>query len=131
MAGAVDTLPMLTKLPGYDPLPETVTPPRSLRPFGLASLLTGLMAGGALALENGDLTGGSRREVAIGAGAVLAVGLAASLGRAAPVPSEANIRYNQLVRDQLARQNQQVAETNTLRRREVELTVSVAPRVSQ
>ena len=130
VAGTVDTLPALTHLPGYDTLPTTVVPPRSFKPLGIASLLTGLVAGSALALENGDLSGGSRREVTLGGGAALALGLVASLSRPAPVPSEPNIRYNTLVHDQLARQNQQIAQANVLRRQQVELDVSPAPRAA-
>jgi hypothetical protein len=48
--GAVDTLAHLTSLPGYDLLPETVLPPRSWKPVGLALMATSVALGGSLAL---------------------------------------------------------------------------------
>lgn len=126
----VDTAPHLGHLEGYDTLPRMVMPARSFRPLGIATLLTGIVAGGSFAAENGALGQTSRRELTIGAGAALLVGLIASFGHPVLVPSEANIRYNQLIQDQLARQNQQIAAGNRLRRQEVELTVSPAPAVT-
>lgn len=126
----VDTAPHLIHLEGYDPLPEMVTPPRSFRPLGIAALLTGLVAGGSLAAENGAIGHVARREVVIGASATLLVGLVASFGHPVQVPSTANIRYNQLIRDQLTRQNQQISAANLVRRQEVELTVTRAPAVA-
>lgn len=121
---AVDTQPHLLHLEGYDTLPEMVVPSRSFRPLGTAALVTGLIAGSALALENGDIGGTSRRQVTIGAGAAMLIGLVASFGQPVPQPAEANIRYNRLIRDQLARQNQQIAQSNRLRQQEVQLTVT-------
>jgi hypothetical protein len=60
-AGVVDTLPHLTSLPGYDLLPETVVPPRSWKPVGLALMATSVALGSSLALESSKL-GGSRRR---------------------------------------------------------------------
>ncbi len=121
--GAVDTLPHLTKLEGYDLLPETVMPPRSWKPVGLALMATSVALGGSLALENSKLGGGGRREIlTIGAGAAL-VGVLATLKKPAPVPARANILYNSLVREQLARRNAEIAATNVLRRRQVKLAV--------
>ena len=122
----VDTLSHLLRLEGYDTLPVMVTPGRSFRPLGVAALITGVMAGTSLAAENGGLGHVSRREVTIGASATMLVGLIASFGHPVQVPSQANIRYNQLIQDQLARTNRQIAATNALRRQEVELTVSRA-----
>ncbi|HEV8455182.1 MAG TPA: hypothetical protein VGQ24_09840 [Gemmatimonadales bacterium] len=128
VAGAVDTLAHLISLPGYDLLPETVVPARSWRPVGLALMATSLAVGGSLALENSKLGGGGRREIlTIGAGAAL-VGLFATLKKPAAVPAQANILYNSLVREQLARRNTEIAAQNTERRRQVKLSVVPQPR---
>lgn len=121
--GAVDTLPHLAALEGYDVLPETVVPPRSWRPFVMASLAAGVVAGTSLAFEDGTL-GGSRREVLSISAGTMTLGFLASLKRPAPVPSPANIRYNALVREQLARRNAEIAAQNVVRRRQVQLTIT-------
>lgn len=127
---AVDTLDHLARLEGYDTLPEMVLPARSFRPLGVATLVTGLVVGGSLALENGALGGGlSRRAVTIGGSAAMLAGLFASFGRPVAIPSEANIRYNRLIGDLLARQNEQIAQANQLRRQQVQLTVHAASSV--
>jgi hypothetical protein len=121
--GAVDTMPHLKSLPGYDLLPEKVIPARSWKPVGLALMATSLALGGSLALENSKLGGGGRREIlAIGGGAAL-VGLLATVKKPAPVPAQANILYNSLVREQLARRNAEIAAENAARRRQVKLAV--------
>lgn len=122
-AGAVDTLAHLSALAGYDLLPETVVPPRSWRPFALASLAAGVVAGTSVALESGQLGGGGRRELLGVSVGTMTLGLLASLKRPAPVPAPANVRYNALVRDQLARQNAELAAQNAARRRQVQLTI--------
>lgn len=122
-AGAVDTLRHLTSLPGYDLLPETVIPPRSWKPVGLALMATSVALGGSLALESSKLGGGGRREIlTIGTGAAL-VGLLATVKKPAPVPARANILYNSLVREQLARRNAEIAAENAARRRQVKLAI--------
>ncbi|HEV7365537.1 MAG TPA: tetratricopeptide repeat protein [Gemmatimonadales bacterium] len=122
-AGAVDTLPHLKSLPGYDLLPETVVPPRSWKPVGLALMATSVALGSSLALESSKLGGGGRREIlTIGTGAAL-VGLLATMKKPAPVPARANILYNSLVREQLARQNAEIAAENAARRRQVKLAI--------
>jgi hypothetical protein len=122
-AGAVDTLAHLKSLPGYDLLPETVVPPRSWKPVGLALMATSLALGGSLALESSKLGGGGRREIlSIGTGAAL-VGLLATVKKPAPVPARANILYNSLVREQLARRNAEIAAENAARRRQVKLAI--------
>jgi hypothetical protein len=119
----VDTLPHLTALAGYELMPEMVVPPRSWKPVGLALIATSLTLGGSLALESSKLGGGGRREIlTIGAGAAL-VGVLATLRKPAPVPARANILYNSLVREQLARRNAEIAAENALRRRQVKLVV--------
>ncbi|HEY0351166.1 MAG TPA: tetratricopeptide repeat protein [Gemmatimonadales bacterium] len=127
-AGAVDTLAHLTSLPGYDLLPETVVPPRSWKPVGLALMATSVALGSSLALENSKLGGGGRREIlGIGTGAAL-VGLLATMKKPAPVPARANILYNSLVREQLARRNAEIAAENASRRRQVKLAIVPQPR---
>jgi hypothetical protein len=131
VAGAVDSLPHLTSLPGYNLLPETVVPPRSWKPVGLALMATSLAVGGSLALENSKLGGGGREEIlAISAGTAL-VGLFATLKKPAAVPAQANILYNSLVREQLARRNSEIAAQNAERRLQVKLVVIPPPRVAR
>jgi hypothetical protein len=122
-AGAVDTVAHLASLEGYDFLPETVIPPRSWRPLALASLAAGVVAGTSLALENGRLRGGGGRELLSVSVGTMTFGLLASLKRPAAVPAPANIRYNALVREQLARRNAELASQNASRRRQVQLTI--------
>jgi hypothetical protein len=130
-AGAVDTLPHLKSLPGYDLLPETVLPPRSWKPVGLALMATSVALGGSLALESSKLGGGGRREIlAIGTGTAL-VGLLATLKKPAPVPARANILYNSLVREQLAKRNSEIAAENAARRRQVKLAIVPQSRIGR
>ena len=122
-AGAVDTVEHLTSLPGYEVLPETEIPPRSWRPLGIALIATAATSGAIVALESADLASVGRRElVTVGIGTSV-VGLLATLKRPAPVPAPANIRYNALVREQLARRNAELAQENARRRRQVQLTI--------
>ena len=121
--GSVDTLVHLSSLPGYTEQPEFVSPPRNWRPMGIAVLFAGLAAGASIALENPDLSGSPRNELA-GAGVLaLGVGLALSLKRPDPQPVQANIRYNRLLREQLAARNLEIANENAMRRRQIELTI--------
>lgn len=122
--GGVDTLPHLTSLPGYTEQPETVRPPRDWRPLGISALIAGVAAGASLALGNSDLSGESRREIGGVGTLVIGVGLFLSLRRPDPQPVEANIRYNRLLREQLAQRNAEIAAQNDLRRRQVLLTVT-------
>ncbi len=125
--GTVDTLEHLTGLPGYELLPETVQPARSWKPVGLALMATSVALGGSLALENSKLGSGGRREIlTIGIGAAL-VGALATVKQPARVPAEANILYNSLVREQLARRNAEIAAENTQRRRQVKLGIVPQP----
>jgi len=126
--GAVDTLPHLTTLPGNEYLSETETPPRSWRPLGLAFLYTGIAVAGTFALESGDLGDGARRELVAVGGVTLGVGLVSLLRKPAPQPVRANILYNNLLREQLARRNADVARENINRRRQVELRVLPLPK---
>ena len=120
--GSVDTLPHLTVLPGYDYLPETEVPPKSWRPLGYAFLYTGIASAGTLAFEGGALGAGSKRELAaISVGAIV-TGFIMTQKKPAPQPARANILYNRLLREQLARRNQELARENATRRQQVRLT---------
>ena len=122
-ASAVDTVEHLTSLPGYDVLPETEIPPRSWRPLGIALIATAATSGAIVALESADLGSiGHREVVTVGVGTTV-VGLLATLKRPAPVAAPANIRYNALVREQLARRNVELAQENVRRRQQVQLTI--------
>jgi len=120
--GVVDTIPHLTSLPGYSPLPETEIPPRNWRPLGISVLYGGLSAGAAVALENNDL-GISNREILGVSALALITGFVMSVKKPEPRPVPANIRYNQLLREDLARQNADIARQNAERRRQTLLTV--------
>ncbi|MGH7520288.1 MAG: hypothetical protein ACREMI_03320 [Gemmatimonadales bacterium] len=121
--GRVDTLPHLTSLPGYTYLPETEVPPKSWKPMGLALVYTGVALAGTSALSHGDLGSASLREGgAIGAGIIVA-GFIMTLKKPAPQPARGNILYNQLLREQIARRNTEIAQENTRRRQQVSLTV--------
>jgi hypothetical protein len=125
--GAVDTIPHLSSLPGYTEQPETVRPPRDWRPLGISALIAGVAAGASLALGNSDLSGESRREIGGVSALTIGVGLFLSLKRPDPQPVEANIRYNRLLREQLAQRNAEIAAQNVLRRRQVLLTIIPGP----
>ena len=126
--GNVDTLPSLTSLPGYQYLPETEVPPQSWRPLGLAFLYTGGALVGTLGLENSSLGSSSKRELAVVGGAALLTGFVMTLRKPAPRPAAANILYNRLLRDQIARRNQDIAKENVARRQQVQLTLVPLPK---
>jgi len=128
--GSVDTLQSLTSLPGYQYLPETEVPPQSWRPLGLAFLYTGGALIGTLGLESSSLGSGSKRELAVVGGAALVTGFIMTLRKPAPRPAAANILYNRLLRDQIARRNQDIAKENLARRQQVQLTLVPLPKPS-
>jgi hypothetical protein len=119
----VDTLPHLTSLPGYSVLPETEVPPRDWKPTGLSFLFAGLSSGAAFALSNTDLGNRWRRPAIAVSIATLAVGVAMTLRKPDARPVPANIRYNQLLAEQLSQRNQDIARENATRRRQTLLTV--------
>lgn len=121
--GAVDTLPHLDSLPGYREQPEMVSPPRDWRPLALTVVYSGLASGVFFALEQGELGSGPRTALVSVAGISLATGLALSLRKPDPRPSQTNILYNRLVRELLARRNAEIARENADRRDQVLLTV--------
>jgi len=128
--GSVDTLPSLTSLAGYQYLPETEVPPQSWRPLGLAFLYTGGALVGTLGLESSSLGSSSKRELAVVGGAALVTGFVMTLRKPAPRPAAANILYNRLLRDQIARRNQDIAKENVARRQQVQLTLVPLPKPS-
>ena len=123
----VDTLPLLTSLPGFEKLAETEVPPRDWRPLGMSTLLTGAVGGAALALNN-DAFEGARLELGLGALVSLGAGLILSLREPDPRPVPAAIRYNELVDRTLADRNREIADENVDRRRRVRLTIVEAGR---
>jgi len=126
--GLVDTLTHLTSLPGYQSLPETEVPPQSWRPLGLAFLFTGGALVGTLGLESSSLGSGSKRELAVVGGAALVTGFVMTLRKPAPRPASANILYNHLLRDQIARRNQEITKENVALRQQVQLTIVPLPK---
>jgi hypothetical protein len=126
--GQVDTLPWLDKLPGYDYLPEEEYPPQSGRPLAQALMYGGAAIGGTVVLRNSDLgSGGAGPALAVGAGAVIS-GFIMSLKKPAAQPARANILYNRLLREQLARRNADIARENQNRRKQVRIAVTPLPR---
>ena len=63
----------------------------------------------------------------IGAG-ITAAGFIMTLKKPAPQPARGNILYNQLLREQIARRNTEIAQENMRRRQQVALTVAPAVR---
>jgi len=55
-------------------------------------------------------------------------GFVMMLRKPAPRPAEANILYNRLLRDQIARRNQDIAKENVARRQQVQVTVTPVPK---
>ena len=123
----VDTLPHLTQLPGYTPQPEVETPARNWRPLGIATLYTGFAAGASLALHNTALGQSSREEVGAVSFAVLVTGLIMSLKKPDTRPLPSGILYNRLLKEQLARQNADIALDNAARLRQVRVSVKPVP----
>jgi hypothetical protein len=120
----VDTVPHLLRLPGFDPLPEEVPPPRDWKPLGTAGLYAGLGTGIAFALSNTDL-GDNWRGGALGISLVsLVTGFVMSIRQPDPVPVPGNIQYNALLREQVATRNQEITTENANRRRQVMLTIT-------
>jgi hypothetical protein len=126
--GRVDTLPHLTQLPGYEYLPETETPPKSWRPMGIALMAVGAALAGSAAIGT-DMGDASGREIATVGAAALVTGFVMTLKKPAPQPSRGNIRFNQLLREQVGRRNQEIARDNTLRRQQVQITAIPVRRV--
>jgi tetratricopeptide (TPR) repeat protein len=124
----VDTVAHLTSLPGYKELPEMETPPQSWRPLGLAFLFATGTAAGTFALNNGGLGSTPGRELAGVSIATLATGLVMTLRKPAPRRAEANILYNRLLHEQLARRNADIAQENAKRRQQVALTIVPLPK---
>jgi hypothetical protein len=125
--GAVDTLTLLDSLPGYREQPEMVVPPRDWRPLALTVVVTGLASAGFFALDNRDLGKGPRTAMISVVSFSLATGVALSLRKPDPRPSQTNILYNGLVRELLARRNAEIARENAERRTQTLLKVRPIP----
>jgi hypothetical protein len=123
---AVDTLPHLASLPGYQEQPEMVTPPRDWRPLALAALYTGAAVGVFFALDDRALGAGPRTGMLSVGGAAVVLGTTLSLRRPDPRPSPTNLLYNRLLRELLARRNTEIQRENVVRRAQVLLTVKPA-----
>ncbi len=119
----VDTVAHLTSLPGYEKLAEMESPPRDWKPLGISVLYAGLSTGAAFALSNPDLGDNWRGGAMAVSLAAVATGFIMSIRKPEPRPVGANIRYNQLLDQQLAQQNLQIGLDNEQRRRQVRLTV--------
>lgn len=126
--GAVDTLPHLIALPGYEYLPETEIPPKSWKPMGLALVYSGIALAGTSALSQGDLGSASFREAGVIGGGLMVAGFVVMLRKPAPQPARGNILYNRLLREQLTRRNAEIAQDNIRRRQQVALRVVATPR---
>jgi tetratricopeptide (TPR) repeat protein len=118
----VDTTDMLTSLPGYSYLPESEIPPRDWKPLGISVLYAGLASGAAIALESNSLGESQREVLSIGVLAVV-TGFIMSVKKPDPRPVAANIRYNELLRENLAQRNAEIARNNAERRRQTRLTI--------
>lgn len=121
--GRVDTTAHLTSVPGYTLQEEYEQPGRNWRPLGVAALYTALASGASLALENTSLASPDRKEIGGVSFAVLLTGFVMSLKKPDPRPVPANILYNELLREELARRNAEIASQNARRRRQVMIRV--------
>ncbi len=74
-------------------------------------------------MENSGLGSPPREEIAGVSAAVLLTGFIMSLRKPDPRPVPANIRYNELLWQQIARENARRAAENEVRRMQVQLTV--------
>ena len=121
--GTVDTLEHILSLPGYDFQDEIEFPSRNWRPLGLAALYTAVASAASLALENSGLGSPPREEIAGVGAAVLLTGFIMSIKKPDARAVPANIRYNELLREQITQRNADIGRQNAVRRRQVELTV--------
>ena len=88
----------------------------------MSVLYAGLTAGATVALENTEF-GESKREVMGVAALALITGFVMSVKRPDPQPVPANVRYNELLRENLAQRNAEIAAQNAEIRRQVRVTV--------
>ena len=123
---AVDTLPHLTSLPGYTELPERERPPPNWRPLGIALLYAGLGVGAALAMEN-DALGGAPGPIAGVGGAALVAGFIMSIRKPDLQLVGANVRFNELLEQQLQERNTEIALDNEQRRLQTRVVIVPAP----
>ena len=121
--GTVDTLEHILSLPGYDFQDEIEFPSRNWRPLGLAALYTAVASAASLAMESSGLGSPPREEIGSVGAAVLLTGFIMSIKKPDARVVPANIRYNELLREQITQRNVDIASQNAVRRRQVELTV--------
>lgn len=121
--GTVDTLEHISSLPGYNFQDEIEFPGRNWRPLGLAALYTAVASAASLAMESSGLGSPPREEIASVGAAVLLTGFIMSIKKPDSRAVPANIRYNELLREQIIQRNADIARQNAIRRRQVELTV--------
>lgn len=121
--GTVDTLEHISSLPGYDFQHEIEFPGRNWRPLGLAALYTAVASAASLAMESSGLGSPPREEIAGVGAAVLLTGFIMSIKKPDARAVPANIRYNELLREQITQRNADIGRQNAVRRRQVELTV--------
>jgi hypothetical protein len=119
---AVDTLAHVSSIDGFDKVPETEVPPRDWRPLGVSTLLTGAVAGAALALNNSSFEG-ARVELGVAAVIGIGTGLVLSLRQPEPRPVPTAIQLNQLIDRSIEDRNAQIAAANEERRRRVRLMI--------
>jgi hypothetical protein len=94
----------------------------------MAFLFTTATAAGTVALNNGSLGSTPTRELAVVSVATLVTGLVMTLRKPAPRPAEANILYNRLLHEQLARRNDEIAQENARRSQQVLVTIVPLPK---
>jgi len=120
----LDTLPHLASLPGYQPQPELEQPPRNWSRLRLAASYVSVGLAAVLALRNTSLGGGATGGVLVVGAAGLATGFALSLQPPPARTVQTAVLYNQLLRDQVARRNEEIAGENAARRLKVMITVT-------
>jgi tetratricopeptide (TPR) repeat protein len=121
--GALDTLEHLTALPGYLEQAESEQPPRSWAPLTTAAAYFSAGLAASLAMHNASFGSALPAGLAVVGTASLASGFLQSRRPPPPRPVAAAILYNRLLRDMLARRNQEIARDNATNRRKVLLTV--------
>lgn len=126
--GRVDTLPHVTRLEGYEQLPEYERPPRSWTPLTTSVLYAAGSVAALTALQPArERTSLRGSMLAVGA-ATVASGLLVSFRRPEPRPVQRNILFNRLLREQIARQNDEIARANAQRRTQTLISITPAPR---
>ncbi len=119
----VDTLAHLDALPGFEERPEMVRPPRNWMPFVVSALTAGAATGTVFAIQGSTAESTAPRELNAVNVLALATGVAVVLRRPDLQPVEANIAFNNLLRQQLLAENTNRARENEQRLRQVVVTI--------